>query len=236
MKKRRQVFFRNAYLAVDFKTLSVALIVIIYLLLLLSVSIAGMLRYQQLGPPMRVLAWSVVLVFTCNVLNKLFSVWYHNNAPILHIESIIEFIFYSWVYYRLFKGRFLKVLVLVSIFVITAFFCFNAVVWQPIGSVFPTNIYLPTLSLFTIFSLLLFRQMLLYPLKVNIVKQSAFWFNTAMLFYATTMFFNLGMTNYYSQHRWDNYIYYFWYFILCGFHVMIGIALMTDRKETQPYT
>ena len=75
--------------------------------------------------------------------------------------------------------------------------------------------------------------MLLYPVKINIVKQSVFWYNTAMLFYATTMFFNLGMTNYYSQHKFDAYIFYFWYFILCAFHIMIGIALLTDNKETQ---
>ena len=208
-------------------------VVIIYLLLLLLVSIVGLLRYYRLTAANKILAWSVIMVLICNVLNKVFSVMYHNNAPILHSESILEFIFYSTIYYFLFRSRIIKAFVLISIIAVTLFFCYNAIVLQPFGSVFPTNIYLPTLSLFTIFSLVLFRQMLLYPVKINIVRQSVFWYNSAMLFYATTMFFNLGMTNYYSQHRWDAYIYYFWYFILCAFHVMIGIALLTDNKETQ---
>jgi hypothetical protein len=207
--------------------------VIIYLLLLLSVSIIGMIRYHRLTFPGRILAWSVIMVFTCNFLNKVITSRYHNNAPILHIEAILEFVFYSAIYYFLFKNGIAKALVFISIIAITLLFCYNAIVLQPFGSVFPTNIYLPTLSLFTIFSLVLFRQMLLYPVKINIVKQSVFWYNTAMLFYATTMFFNLGMTNYYSQHKWDAYIFYFWYFILCAFHVMIGIALLTDEAETQ---
>ena len=208
-------------------------VVIIYLLLLLLVSIVGLLRYYRLTAANKILAWSVIMVLICNVLNKVFSVMYHNNAPILHSASILEFIFYSTIYYFLFRSRIIKAFVLISIIAVTLFFCYNAIVLQPFGSVFPTNIYLPTLSLFTIFSLVLFRQMLLYPVKINIVRQSVFWYNSAMLFYATTMFFNLGMTNYYSQHRWDAYIYYFWYFILCAFHVMIGIALLTDNKETQ---
>lgn len=210
--------------------------VIIYLLLLLCVSIMGMIRYHWLTFYGKILAWSVVMVFVCNFLNKVITSRYHNNAAILHAESILEFIFYSTIYYFLFKNRVVKALVFISIVAITLFFCYNAIVLQPFGSVFPTNIYLPTLSLFTIFSLVLFRQMLLYPVKINIVKQSVFWYNTAMLFYATTMFFNLGMTNYYSQHKWDAYIYYFWYFILCAFHVMIGIALLTDNTETQAYS
>ena len=217
----------NPYLAINFYALSVPPVVIIYLLLLLSVSIMGMARFHRLTIPGKVLALSVVMVFICNFLNKVITTTYHNNAPILHIEAILEFIFYATIYYLLFKNRLIKAFVLISIIAITAFFCYNAIVLQPFGKVFPTNIYLPTLSLFTIFSLLLFRQMLLYPVKINIVKQSVFWYNTAMLFYATTMFFNLGMTNYYSQHKFDAYIFYFWYFILCAFHVMIGIALLT---------
>jgi hypothetical protein len=46
--------------------------------------------------------------------------------------------------------------------------------------------------LYALFSLLLFKEMLQYPLRINILKQSVFWYNTAILFYATTMFFMMG--------------------------------------------
>ena len=75
--------------------------------------------------------------------------------------------------------------------------------------------------------------MLQYPVKVNITKQSVFWFNTAILFYSTTMFFNLGVTNYIAQHNiYDYIILYFWYFILYTFHILIGIAILNENRET----
>src|ERR1700729_1608238 len=111
-------------------------VVIIYLLLLLLVSIVGLLRYYRLTAANKILAWSVIMVLICNVLNKVFSVMYHNNAPILHSESILEFIFYSTIYYFLFRSRIIKAFVLISIIAVTLFFCYNAIVLQPFGSVF----------------------------------------------------------------------------------------------------
>jgi hypothetical protein len=94
---------------------------------------------------------------------------------------------------------------------------------------------LPKQVLFAIFSLLLFKEMLLYPLKINIINQSVFWFNTAMLFFATTMFFNLGLTNYLGRNiQYDDIIIYFWYLILYLFHILICIALLTENKKITP--
>ncbi len=91
---------------------------------------------------------------------------------------------------------------------------------QPFTKVFPTYIYIPTQILFAIFSLLLFKEMLMYPIKINITKQSVFWFNTAILFYATTMFFNLSISNYLAENNLnDDFIFYFWYFITDVFHI-----------------
>jgi hypothetical protein len=81
----------------------------------------------------------------------------------------------------------------------------------------------------------MFKQMLLYPLQVNIIQQGVFWYNTAILFYATTMFLNLGLTNIYAQHNhWDNYIFYFWYGIVSVFHTLIGISILTENKKNNP--
>ena len=74
--------------------------------------------------------------------------------------------------------------------------------------------------------------MLNYPSKINLLRQSTFWFNTAMLFYATTMFFTLGMSNYLAEHiTGDSMLANFWYFIEYLFHVFIGISLLTDNKQ-----
>ena len=172
------------------------------------------------------------MVFLCNVVSKLFSAKYKTNAPVLQIECIAEYIFYALIYYYLFKNKILKNLILTSVVIISVFFIVNAIAWQPFNSKFPTYVYIPTQILYVLFSLLMFKQMLLYPLKINIIKQGVFWYNTAMLFYATTMFLNLGLTNIYAQHNhWDNYIFYFWYGIVSVFHTLIGVSIFTASKE-----
>jgi hypothetical protein len=209
-----------------------SIIVFFYCVLLLIVSGIGIIRYKKLTTPFKVLTWSVFMVLLFNILSKIFSIRYRTNAPILQCECITEYIFYSLTYYCLFKNKTIKKAILISIAVISVFFIINAIFLQPFHKVFPTNVYLPTQILFAIFSLLLFKQMLLYPLKINIVKQSIFWYNTGILLYATTMFLNLGLTNYYAVHNLNDFIiYYFWYFSLYLFHILIGISLLTDNKE-----
>lgn len=206
------------------------LVQLVYFVLLLVVSAVGMVRYHKLTRPIRILAWSVPAILFWNLVCRILAVKFHNNAPGMHFLSITEFVFYALIYYSLFKKRLIKKGVGVIIVVGVVFFIINLIFLQPINKVFPTNIYLPTEIIFTILSLMLFRQMLLYPTKINIVKQSVFWFNTAMLFYATTMFFNLGMTNYFSTQQWSNYIYYFWYFIMYVFHILVCVSILADNK------
>jgi hypothetical protein len=209
-----------------------AIIEFFYWLLLLIVSGIGTMRYKKLTLPFKVLTCSVLIVFLFNISAKVYSIRYKSNAPILQMECIAEYIFYSLVYYYLFKNKQIKKAILASVLIIFIFFIINAIFLQPFFRVFPTNVYLPTQILFAIFSLLLFKQMLLYPLKVNIVKQGVFWYNTAILVYATTMFLNLGLANYYVAHHINDYsLYYFWYFSLYLFHVFIGVSLFTDNKE-----
>jgi len=169
------------------------------------------------------------------ILSKIWSARYRNNIPILHLECITEFVFYSVVYYYLFKNEVIRKVIVVSIIVFSVSFVINAISFQPFFKLFPTNMDLPKQVLFAIFSLLLFKEMLLYPLKINIINQSVFWFNTAMLFFATTMFFNLGLTNYLGRNiQYDDIIIYFWYLILYLFHILICIALLTENKKITP--
>ncbi|MFI5138336.1 MAG: hypothetical protein ACHQIM_10965, partial [Sphingobacteriales bacterium] len=84
-----------------------------------------------------------------------------------------------------------------------------------------------------IFSLLLFKEMLQYAVKMNITKQSVFWYNTAILFNSTTMFFFLGLSNYLAENNLaDLLIFYFWFIIADIFYILIGIAMLTENKKT----
>jgi hypothetical protein len=66
-----------------------------------------------------------------------------------------------------------------------------------------------------------------------LLKQGVFWFNTAIIFYSTTMFLNIGLSNVYIRNASLDYlVFYLWYFIVYIFALLIGIALLTDSKET----
>jgi hypothetical protein len=209
--------------------------IISYHLLLITVLGIGFIRYKKLTIPFKILTLSVIATLLLAILNQISINRYKHNYPILHLECITGYIFYSLSYYYLFKDKKLKKLILISIVIVTVFFFINAIFLQPFNKVFPSNLYLPTQALFALFSLLLFREMLQYPLKINIIKQSVFWYNTAILFYATTMFFMLGLTNYFGEHKFSiNFVFfigYFWYFILFVFHILIGVSFLTSNKE-----
>jgi hypothetical protein len=156
------------------------------------------------------------------------------NAPVLHIENLIEFVFYAFIYYCFFTNKILKITILTSIAVITIFAVVNAFIFQPFLKVFPTNVTLPTLVILTILSLLLFRQMLLFPLKTPLLNQGIFWYNTAILFYSTTQFLINGLSNYFlAFHRHDVYEYliYLWYIILYISAALIALTLIKAGKE-----
>lgn len=113
----------------------------------------------------------------------------------------------------------------------------NALWLQPFAHAFPTNLNKATLALQAVFSLLLFRQMLLYPLATPIHKQAVFWFNTAIIFYSTTMFVDIGLSNIYRTHSsFTVFSFCYWYTIVFIFTILTGIALLTDNKEIKkPY-
>ena len=208
-----------------------------YLLLLVVLSI-GMVRYQKLTVPFKLLAFSVAATFLLDSLAKIFGLLYKTNAPILHLECLVLFLCYASIYYHLFQNRAVKKIIFIAAIVVTVFAILNALFLQPFHKVFPSYLYLLTNTLMVIFSLLLFKQMLLYPLKIKITSQSVFWYNTSMLFFSTTMFLNLGFINYYAKLKLgDDIIYYFWYGNYYILSILIGIALLIDKQDkSETYT
>jgi hypothetical protein len=198
---------------------------------LLTASGIGIIRYKRLSLPLKLLTWSTIAIFIKNIAAIIVSAKYKTNAPVLHIEALTEYLFYAWIYYYLFTNTTLKKAVIVSMIVITVFEIFNAIYLQPFNSVFPTYIYLPTLALLAVLSLLLFRQMLFYPVKTPILKQGVFWYNTAIIFYSTTMFLTTGFSNIQLSSGMTKLIVYFWYAILYIFTILIGVALSIDKNN-----
>jgi hypothetical protein len=204
----------------------------IVLVLSFIVVVVGVARYKKLTMPFKLLTIFLLIDFLKDVGNIYYSAIYKNNLAIIDIQTLLDPIFYALIYCLLFKNRYIKRLVLFSLIMLMIFFIFNALYLQPYKTVFPTNVILASEALYVIFAVLLYKQMLLYPLQIDITKQSIFWFNTAMLFFSTTMFVNLALMNYYSQHNHQSPIsLFFWYCIDIVFSALFGITILTDKKE-----
>jgi hypothetical protein len=205
-----------------------------YDVVLLVVLIIGIVRYKKLSTPFKVLALSAVSTFLLNVAERISVIKSGTNAPVLHIEALADYVFYSSIYYFLFTNKLLKAAIIVSIIPVSIFAIINALIFQPFLKVFPTNVSLPTLATLTVLSLLLFRQMLLSPLKTPLLNQGVFWYNTAILFYSTTQFLINGLSNYFlmfHRHVFDEYWFCLWYAIFYTFAALTALALLKASKE-----
>lgn len=189
--------------------------------------------------PFKILVVWQLINFLIDSTNQICIKIYHNNALLTHAVGTIEYITYAIIYYHLFISQTIKRVVLYSIPVVIIFSIINAIFFQPYTKTHPTNELMTESILEAIFAILLFKQMLQYPVKMNVMKQSVFWFNAAMLFSSTTMFLNLGLMNYYGKYHEENLalIFYFWYGIDVIFSILLIIAILNDNREfneTQP--
>jgi hypothetical protein len=85
--------------------------------------------------------------------------------------------------------------------------------------------------LLVIFAILLFKQMLLYPIQLNIVKQGMFWYNTAILFFSAIMFLNYALINYLSTHHYNPVIFYFWDGAEIMLNLLLGVAVWVEKQR-----
>jgi hypothetical protein len=178
------------------------------------------------------LTFSVMITFLTEIGGEIFIVQHKNNSSLSHIEIIANYILYSFIFIYLLKNKTLKKGILILMILAIAFFILNGFFMQPFTTDFPSNVYLVSNIFFVILALLLFRQMLRYPLNISIIKQSIFWFNAAILLFSITMFLNLALLSYYARHHWGkDSLYYFWACSVYTSSILICISLLVDNKK-----
>jgi hypothetical protein len=201
----------------------------LYLILLLSVFIMGMIRFNKLTLPFKLLTTLIGITFVSESATRVAAHLYHNALPLYHIISIIQYIFFALIYRYIINAPGIKTFILVTIFIMTFFGIVNAFTLQPWLTVFPSYTLLPSEILYCVYALVLFRQMLLNPLTVSLTKQSIFWYNVALILYSSVIFMCDGLTNYFiSHHIYNdllgevNAVAHYIYYLLLGFSIFIN--------------
>ena len=196
------------------------------------VGLTGIVRFRKLTLPFKLLAIWLIIDLSFYPLNKLCISKYKNNALLEHIQDMLEYCAYAIVYYHLFINRRIKQVVLYSIPLVLILAIINGCFFEPFTKTFPTYIAMPEQIIYVIFAVILYKQMLQYPVQMNIAKQSVFWFNTGVLFFSTTMFLTLGLLNNIAKYPKEEVmlILYFWYSIDIIFSILLLIAILNDNN------
>jgi hypothetical protein len=199
----------------------------------LILAVIGMVRFKKLTMQIKILSIYFIFELFITLFDKWETAKYNNNIIQEHIETAGTYILFGLIYYFLFRNKYIKILILASIVSITILSIANAFFVQKYTSLFPTYIMMLTEVLLIIFAAILFNKMLLYPAEVNIIKQSTFWFNTAIIIYNSSLFLASALGNYYSGHiKTNTYLMvYFWFGTIFLFYILLLIAILTDRKE-----
>jgi hypothetical protein len=206
---------------------------VVYLLILLFVSAAGLARYKHLNKGFQILTILIVCTLVSEATKKIYGKISHNNMPQAHVWAVIEFAFLSLTYYHLIINEKIKKLIIYSTVGMVLLEIVNVFFFEKLTQ-FPSLILEASHIVYVVYSLLLFNQMLLSPAERSLFKQSLFWFNINVLFYATTMFLNFALMSYFIENKLNALpLAYFAFVINFIFYIVIGISLLIDKKKVQ---
>ncbi|HTK19641.1 MAG TPA: hypothetical protein VL442_09020 [Mucilaginibacter sp.] len=196
--------------------------------------VIGMARYKRLTIAFKILNLYLLFEGFMYFFDKWNITNYKNNIIYQHIDTACTYIFIALIYYFIFKNKYIKASILVSIVLVSICSIVNALFIQKYSSLFPTNIMMLTEVLCVILAIMLFKKMLLFSSEINIIKQSIFWFNTGVIIYNSSLFLASVLANYLAGHMKMNYfiMVYFWYGTIFLFYIFLLIAILTDRKES----
>ncbi len=181
--------------------------------------------------PFKILAFYLLFLLVNNIANRYFIIYFGNNYLILNIETFVDFILITLIYFQLLTEKIIKNAMRIAIPIILLFYIFNSIFLQPVSITFPGNAMVINKVLFIILSLLYFKQMLAEPLEINIIKQGNFWFNIAVLLNSTTMFLNDYLVNYYSKNSVYPVVHYFWNASDMLLNLLLGTAIFIDSSR-----
>jgi len=205
----------------------------VYLISLFLISVVGFVRFNNLTKAFKILTILILCTLISESVRRIVGRIYLNSMPVAHVWCVVEFTFLASIYYHLIINKRMKKAIVVSIIAMFALEVINFLFFEKLTQ-FPSLILEASHIVYVAYSLLLFRQMLLAPAEQSLFKQSLFWFNINVLFYATTMFLNFALLSYFIQNKLDvNPLIYFNLIVNYIFYIVIGIVLLIDNRKVK---
>ncbi|MFD1553823.1 hypothetical protein DNU06_09455 [Putridiphycobacter roseus] len=202
-----------------------------YLSILTIVAILSVLHFKKLSTPYRLLTGLIVFNWALEITSKILAQKFGNSIPIYHFVILGGLTFNLFIYLKIHvikKASFIIIVGMTILFIILS--VLNSLTNQTIN-VFPTNgIMLHGLQSIT-FSLIVYLNMLQYPIQASIFKQPVFWLNTGnFVFYGITFTIFALYNFFYKSSYITSYAHWFIYganlFLYCSYLY----AIILDSK------
>lgn len=201
----------------------------VYLSLLIFIASFGVYNLKKMGTSFRFLTITVATTFFFELLAAILALTIKNNLEVYELFSFFQVILFSIIYYNLFSLALYKKLVILFLVITLSVLCYELIFLKLSQS--DLNIISRSL-LFIIFSLLLFRNLLLTPGNLIITKTPAFWLNVGMLFFFTIniLFWSIYSTELFNRYNLAKTFSYLLYFSNLIFYILIFMALNYEIK------
>jgi hypothetical protein len=173
---------------------------VLYLLLLLTVFVIGMVRYKNRTAPFKALTLFVGVTFISELMTRVVTYKLGYSSPVYHVYIIAMYLFYAWMYRQLCSSHAIRKAILISVPVFIGLAVMNTLYYQSLKR-FPSNMLQIACVLIVVLSLIIYRQMFHYPIEENLFRQPVFWLNTGTLFFYTTTFLLLSFLNYFVSQK-----------------------------------
>ena len=175
----------------------------IYFAILLAASIFGIVNFRKLTTPFKILTLFLTYTLISEIMARVFALKFRNSSPVYHWFVLANYCFYAAIFYQLLKGFIIRKIALWSIIPFSCFWVINIVFFQHFSD-FPSYSLMVSCTLFIVYSLALFMQMLETPTEVAIFKQNPFWFSISALFYSVILIAFFSISGYMIKHHISN--------------------------------
>lgn len=204
-----------------------------YLLLLLIIFLMGISKFMHLRYSFKLLTFIIFIILLSEISSRILIYTIKNSNPTYHILCIVQYIGFALIYKNIAINQKISAAIKHTIIPFVALSMINTIFFQKFLT-FPSNIVILSYLMFIVFSLTCFVEMLDFPIKTNIFKQSIFHFNCAMLFYSATSPVCFGILSYLIHHELSTVnIRIFIYVISLIYYSTLGYAIFLDQKNNK---
>ncbi len=178
------------------------------------------------------------VTFISEVVSIFIAKYYRNNSPVYHVFNILQISFLGCFFYRAFRSKMLKRIILITSIGMVLFSIFVTLLFQNIY-VFPSIFLNVETFILIIWSVLLFIEILDSPSERNIFKDPVFIITIGILWFNLFSFIFFLLHNYLVKndisvrsitllHFFSNYIY---YLLILVALIVIRFSSSYERKN-----